>query len=119
MALVPLKGYREARLAQTKFARKTGLLLSKVKGLPLDTQMRQKRLDVDERVEGSRQCSCSRPPGPSRAVHPYAPNVAPPRYPRVRGRNVVVDVLAPHERSRTRGYRWRRNTRINVHLRLL
>jgi hypothetical protein len=33
------------------------------------------------------QCSCSRPPCPSRAVRPCTPNVAPPRYPHVRGRN--------------------------------
>jgi hypothetical protein len=83
-----MKGYGVATLAQNKilFA-KQELLLSEITGLPLDTQMQRNRLDVDERVEGSRQCSCSRPPCPSRVVHPCAPDVAPPRYPHVQGRN--------------------------------
>jgi hypothetical protein len=58
MALVPLKGYRVATLAQNKiFPEKQELLLSEITGLPLDAQMQRNRLDVDERVEGSRQCS--------------------------------------------------------------
>jgi hypothetical protein len=40
---------------------KQELLLSEITGLPLDAQMQRNRLDVDESVEGSRQCSCSRP----------------------------------------------------------
>jgi hypothetical protein len=32
--------------------------------------MEQNRLDVDERVEGSRQCSCSRPSWLARAARP-------------------------------------------------
>jgi hypothetical protein len=57
-----LKGYGVATLAQNKiFLTKQELLLSEITGLPLDAQMQQKRLDVDEHVEGSRQCSCSRP----------------------------------------------------------
>jgi hypothetical protein len=57
-----LKGYGVATLAQNKiFPAKQELLLSEITGLPLDAQMQRNRLDVDERVEGSRQCSCSRP----------------------------------------------------------
>jgi hypothetical protein len=57
-----LKGYGVATLAQNKiFPAKQELLLSEITGLPLDAQMQQNRLDVDECVEGSRQCSCSRP----------------------------------------------------------
>jgi hypothetical protein len=56
-----LKGYGVATLAQNKiFLAKQELLLSEITGLPLDAQMQRNRLDVDERVEGSRQCSCSR-----------------------------------------------------------
>jgi hypothetical protein len=55
MALVPLKGYGVATLAQNKiFPAKQELLLSEITGLPLDAQMQRNRLDVDERVEGSR-----------------------------------------------------------------
>jgi hypothetical protein len=50
-------GYASAK----KIPAKQELLLSEITGLPLDAQMQQNRLDVDERVEGSRQCSCSRP----------------------------------------------------------
>jgi hypothetical protein len=57
-----LKGNGVATLAQKKkFAAKQELLLSEITGLPLDVQMQRNRLDVDERVEGSRQCSCPRP----------------------------------------------------------
>jgi hypothetical protein len=57
-----LKGYGVATLAQNKiFPTKQELMLSEITGLPLDAQMQQNRLDVDERVKGSRQCSCSRP----------------------------------------------------------
>jgi hypothetical protein len=57
-----LKGNGVATLAQNKiFPTKQELLLSEITGLPLDAQMQRNRLDVDERVEGSRQCSCSRP----------------------------------------------------------
>jgi hypothetical protein len=57
-----LKGYGVATLAQNKiFPAKQELLLSEITGLPLDAQMQWNRLDVDECVEGSRQCSCSRP----------------------------------------------------------
>jgi hypothetical protein len=57
-----VKGYGVAMLAQNKiFPAKQELLLSEITGLPLDAQMQRNRLDVDERVEGSRQCSCSRP----------------------------------------------------------
>jgi hypothetical protein len=57
-----LKGYGVATLAQNKiFLAKQELLLSEITGLPLDAQMQRNRLDVDERVEGSRQCSYSRP----------------------------------------------------------
>jgi hypothetical protein len=57
-----LKGNGVATLEQNKiFPAKQELLLSKIMGLPLDAQMQRNRLDVDERVEGSRQCSCSRP----------------------------------------------------------
>jgi hypothetical protein len=57
-----LKGYGVDTLAQNKmFPAKQELLLSEITGLPLDTQMQRNRLDVDERVEGSRKCSCSRP----------------------------------------------------------
>jgi hypothetical protein len=57
-----LKGNGVATLAHNKiFPAKQELLLSKITGLPLDAQMQRNRLDVDERVEGSRQCSCSRP----------------------------------------------------------
>ena len=55
-------GHGVATLAQNKiFPAKQELLLSEITGLPLDAQMQRNRLDVDERVEGSRQCSCSRP----------------------------------------------------------
>jgi hypothetical protein len=57
-----LKGNGVATLAQNKiFPAKQELLLSEITGIPLDAQMQRNRLDVDERVEGSRQCSCSRP----------------------------------------------------------
>jgi hypothetical protein len=57
-----VKGYGVATLAQNKiFPAKQELLLSEITGLPLDVQMQRNHLDVDERVEGSRQCSCSRP----------------------------------------------------------
>jgi hypothetical protein len=57
-----LKGNGVATLAQNKiFPAKQELLLSEITGLPLDAQMQRNRLDVDERVEGSRQCSFSRP----------------------------------------------------------
>jgi hypothetical protein len=57
-----LKGNGVATLAQNKiFPAKQELLLSEITGLPLDVQMQRNRLGVDERVEGSRQCSCSRP----------------------------------------------------------
>jgi hypothetical protein len=57
-----VKGYGVATLAQNKiFPTKQELLLSEITGLPLDAQMQRNCLDVDERVEGSRQCSCSRP----------------------------------------------------------
>jgi hypothetical protein len=49
-------------LAQNKISpAKQELLLSEITGLPLDAQMQRNRLDVDERVEGSTQCNCSRP----------------------------------------------------------
>jgi hypothetical protein len=57
-----LKGNGVATLAQNKiFPAKQELLLSEITGLPLDAQMQRNRLDVDERVEGSLQCSCSCP----------------------------------------------------------
>jgi hypothetical protein len=57
-----VKGNGVATLAQNKiFPAKQELLLLEITGLPLDAQMQRNRLDVDERVEGSRQCSCSRP----------------------------------------------------------
>jgi hypothetical protein len=57
-----VKGYGVATLAQNKiFPAKQELLLSQITGLPLDAQMQRNRLAVDERAEGSRQCSCSRP----------------------------------------------------------
>jgi hypothetical protein len=57
-----LLGYGVATLAQNKiFPAKQKLLLWEITGLPLDAQMQRNRLDVDERVEGSRQCSCLRP----------------------------------------------------------
>jgi hypothetical protein len=57
-----VKGYGVATIAQNKnFPAKHELLLSEITGLPLDALMQRNRLDVDERVEGSRQCSCSRP----------------------------------------------------------
>jgi hypothetical protein len=46
--------------AKQNFPAKRELLLSEITGLPIDAQMQRNRLDVDERVEGSRQCSCSR-----------------------------------------------------------
>jgi hypothetical protein len=50
-----LKGYGVAMLAQNKiFPAKQKLLLPEITGLPLDAQMQWNRLDVDERVEGSR-----------------------------------------------------------------
>jgi hypothetical protein len=49
-------------LAQNKISpAKQELLLSEITGLPLDAQMQWNRLDVNERVEGSTQCNCSRP----------------------------------------------------------
>jgi hypothetical protein len=36
------------------FPAKQELLLSEITGLPLDAQMQRNRLDVDERIEGSR-----------------------------------------------------------------
>jgi hypothetical protein len=66
-----LKGYGVATLAQNKiFPAKQELLLSEITGLPLDAQMQRNRLDVDERVEGSRQCSCSHPSWLARAARP-------------------------------------------------
>jgi hypothetical protein len=66
-----LKGYGVAMLAQNKiFLAKQELLLSEITGLPLDAQMQRNRLDVDERVEGSRQCSCLRPSWLARAARP-------------------------------------------------
>jgi hypothetical protein len=57
-----MKGNGVATLVQNKiFPAKQELLLSEITGLPLDAQMQRNRLGVDERVEGSRQCSCSRP----------------------------------------------------------
>jgi hypothetical protein len=57
-----MKGNGVATLAQNKiFPAKQELLLSEITRLPLDAQMQRNRLDVDERVEGSRQCGCSRP----------------------------------------------------------
>jgi hypothetical protein len=57
-----MKGYGVATLAQNKiFSAKQERLLSEITELPLDAQMQQNRLDVDERVEGSRHRSCSRP----------------------------------------------------------
>jgi hypothetical protein len=47
--------------AKQNFPAKQELLLSEITGLPLDAQMQRIRLDVDERVEGSRRCSCSCP----------------------------------------------------------
>jgi hypothetical protein len=62
LGLIELEGYGVATLAQNKiFPAKQELLLSEITGLPLDAQMQRNRLDVEERVEGSRQCSCSRP----------------------------------------------------------
>jgi hypothetical protein len=56
-----VKGYGVATLAQNKiFPAKQELLLSEITGLPLGAQMQRNRLDVYERVEGSRHCSCSR-----------------------------------------------------------
>jgi hypothetical protein len=69
--VMDLKGYGVATLAQNKiFPAKQELLLSEITGLTLDAQMQRNRLDVDERVEGSRQCSCSRP---SRLAHAARP----------------------------------------------
>jgi hypothetical protein len=66
-----LKGNGVATLAQNKiFPAKQEQLLSEITGLPLDAQMQRNRLDVDERVEGSRQCSCSRPSWLARAARP-------------------------------------------------
>jgi hypothetical protein len=66
-----VKGYRVATLAQNKiFPAKKKLLLSEITRLPLDAQMQRNRLDVDEHVEGSRQCSCSRPSWLARAARP-------------------------------------------------
>jgi hypothetical protein len=66
-----VKGNGVATLAQNKiFPAKQELLLSEITGLPLDAQMQRNRLDVDERVEGSRQCSCSRPSWLARAARP-------------------------------------------------
>jgi hypothetical protein len=53
---------------QNFFLTKQELLLSEITGLPLDVLMQRNRLDIDERVEGSRQCSCSRPSWPTRVV---------------------------------------------------
>jgi hypothetical protein len=70
-SMVHVKGYGVATLAQNKsFPPKQELLLSEITGLPLDAQMQRNRLDVDERVEGSRQCSCSRPSWLARAARP-------------------------------------------------
>jgi hypothetical protein len=55
-----IEGIRYAS-ANKIFPAKQELLLSEITGLPLDAQMQRNRLDVDERVEGSSQCSCSRP----------------------------------------------------------
>jgi hypothetical protein len=50
-----LKGNGVATLAQNKiFPAKQEPLLSEITGLLLDAQMQRNRLDVDERVEGSR-----------------------------------------------------------------
>jgi hypothetical protein len=43
------------------FPAKQEMLLSEITGLPVDAQMQRNHLDVDERIEGSRLCSCSRP----------------------------------------------------------
>jgi hypothetical protein len=80
-----VKGYGVATLAQNKiFHAKQELLLSEITRIPLDTQMQWNRLDVDERVEGRRQCSCSRRTCGS--SDPSAPDAAPPWYPHVRRR---------------------------------
>jgi hypothetical protein len=64
-------GIRVATLAQNKiFAAKQERLLSEITWLPLDAQMQRNPLDVDERVKGSRQCSCSRPSWLARAARP-------------------------------------------------
>jgi hypothetical protein len=60
-------GYASAK--QKFFPAKQELLLSEITGLPL-AQMQRNRRDVDERVEGSRQCSCSRPSWPARVARP-------------------------------------------------
>jgi hypothetical protein len=52
------------------FPAKQELLLSEITRLPLDAQMQRNRLDVDKRVEGSRQCSCSCPSWLARAARP-------------------------------------------------
>jgi hypothetical protein len=70
-SLCSMKGNGVATLAQNKiFPAKQELLLSEITGLPLDAHMQRNRLDVDERVEGSRQCSCSRPSWLARAARP-------------------------------------------------
>jgi hypothetical protein len=56
--------------AKQNFPRKTGTAAVRDHGLPLDAQMQQNRLDVDERVEGSRQCSCSCSSWLARAARP-------------------------------------------------
>jgi hypothetical protein len=64
-----IKGYGVATLAQNKiFPAKQELLQSEIMGLPLDVQVKRNRLDGDERVEGRRQCSCSRPSWLARAA---------------------------------------------------
>jgi hypothetical protein len=61
-------GYASAK--QNFFPAKQELLLLEITGLPLDAQMQRNHLDVDERVEGSRQCSCSCPSLLARVAHP-------------------------------------------------
>jgi hypothetical protein len=58
-------------LAHNKiFLAKQELLLSEITRLPLDAYMQRNRLDLDECVEGSRQCSCSRPSRLARVARP-------------------------------------------------
>jgi hypothetical protein len=60
--LRPCEGIRGGYASTNKiFPAKQEPLLSEITGLPLDAQMQRNRLDLDERVEGSGQCSCSRP----------------------------------------------------------
>jgi hypothetical protein len=54
-------GYASAKQELLLSETKQELLPSEITGLPLDAQMQRNRVDVDKRVEGSRQCSFSRP----------------------------------------------------------